>query len=93
MDIVYKTTAVVFNVLLCLWGAAAKSVVVLAPVQSFDVYSDVVGGKEELQAISAWISSLCFWVARERALDAAQKQNFLVLFACIANYLHFQQPE
>lgn len=31
----------------CLWGAAAKSVILPAPVLSFDVDSDVVGGKEE----------------------------------------------
>lgn len=67
---------------MCLWGSAAKAVVLLALPLSFDIYSDVVGGKDELQAISAWISNVCLWVARGRALDATQKQNFFVCLYC-----------
>lgn len=45
---------------LCLWGASAKSVVVPAPEPSYDMYSDVVGGTEELQAISAYEGRGCY---------------------------------
>lgn len=60
---------------LCLWGTA---VVLPAPAPSFYAYSDVVGGKEDLQIISVRISSLRVLVASGRVLDAAQKQNFFV---------------
>lgn len=60
---------------LCIWGTA---VVLPAPAPSFYAYSDVVGGKEDLQIISVRISSLRVLVASGRVLDAAQKQNFFV---------------
>lgn len=58
-------------------GAAAKSVLLLAPAPSFNMHSDEGGVKEKLQASAAWVAS-------GRALDAAQK-HFLVAFACIAS--------